>query len=57
MITVPEKEERGNGMNDNWSDSDWELSRSDERPHGTNLRSAKAQAWSVEIKLYMIKLK
>lgn len=57
VITVPEKEERGNSMNNMWSDNDWELSKSDERHHGTNSRSAEAQASSVETKSYLSKLK
>lgn len=44
-ITVPEKEERGKGINNNWNDDDWELSKTNERNHGANSRGTKAQAW------------
>ena len=57
MIEVPEKEERGNGMNNIWSDHDWGLSQGDERHHGTNSKNAEAQASSVETKSYLSKWK
>ena len=57
VIEVPERGERENGMNNMWSVHDWGLSQDDERHHGTNSKSAEAQASSVETKSYLSKWK